>query len=95
MIVELIRDTLRDDVDAVLFIGAAETADQIIDWLKTWVPAEVGDEILMAIVGYLMVKYGNRLHPKVQPVGSGLLVRAVGAYVGDIFRTLIGALPSK
>lgn len=95
MIVELIRGSLVDDVDAVLFIGSVETADKILDWLRTWVPAEIPDEILAALAGYAMIKYGDRVHPKLKPVGAGLLVRAIGAYVGSIFETIVGSLPTR
>lgn len=95
MIHEFIRESITDDVDAVLFIGSVETADRLVDWLKSWVPAEIPDEILAAVAGYVMVKYGNRLHPKIKPIGAGLMVRAIGAYVGSIFDTIIGSLPTR
>lgn len=95
MIHEFIRESVTDDVDAVLFIGSVETADRLVDWLRGWVPADIPDEILAAIAGWLMVKYGDRLHPKIKPVGAGLMVRAIGAYVGSIFETIIGSLPAR
>lgn len=91
MIYELLKESVNNDTQAIVFIGSVEMADRLIDLLKKYMPTtlSIPDELLAAVAGYLMIKYGGKVHEVVKSIGAGLLVRGIGAYVGSLAEKVI------
>lgn len=81
------RTTITDGIDLLLVFVGSGTADTVLEIIKSWVPEQakgLTDEQLMAVVGFILWYWGDKIHRRVVPFGFGILVQGAGKIVGPM-----------
>ena len=88
--------TVMDTTDFFMVLVGSGSASTVLDLVKKYLPVEglaaVGDDILATIVGYIIWKYGDRIHPMLKPFGLGVFIAGAGSVVGGFVEQAVAGL---
>ena len=97
-VVDKVKAGITDEVDLILVIVGVGGSAAIAEVVKTWFPeqtADMGDETIVAIVGFLLFYFGDRLHARVVPLGIGVFLAGVGAMSEELVAGAFEMLKKK
>lgn len=86
------RATVTDTIDLILVLAGSGSADAVLNIVKSWLPEQTAgltDEQLMAIVGFVLWYWGDKIHRRVVPFGFGVFVQGGGQIVGPMVSGLL------
>ena len=84
--VDKIRTAITDTTDFALAVAGAGSGAALAEVVKSWFPeqtAEMADETIAMIAGFLLFYWGDRIHPRLQAFGLGVFLAAVGAWSSE------------
>ncbi len=97
-LVELYRGALKDDWDVLLKLATNASADEVLDFIKSFIPLSLGDEVLAALIGYFGTKYTMTKTGwvrRISPVTLALLEEGIEEFLKDTGMTLGALLTGK
>lgn len=86
------RGAIVDTTDVLLVIAGSGGAGALGEVVKSWLPEQtetLADEILVAGVGFALLYYGDRVHPKLVPFGLGVFLTGVGAWAAEFVAPIL------
>lgn len=90
------NQAVLDEIDFFLVLIGSGSSQKILELVKQYLPvegfADLGDDALMAIIGYLAWNYGDRLHPRLVPLGLGMFIAGAGSFIGEFVNNVIDQL---
>ena len=92
------RAALTDGTDLLLVIAGAGSSAALVEVIRSWIPEQtegMADETVVAIAGFIMFYYGNRIHERLTAFGFGVFIAGVGAWSSEWVAGIIGMLAKK
>ena len=97
-IVEKARSAITDGTDLLICIAGAGATGALVEVIRSWLPEQtkgVADETLVAVAGFLLFYYGDRVHRLLVPFGFGVFLAGIGAWSSDFVAGIVLMLKKK
>jgi len=91
-IVARAREAVVDGIGLLLVIIGAALASTIIGWIRKWFPEQtkdIADEAIATVVGFILLMWGGRIHPRVTSIGFGVFLAGIGAWAEGVITPMI------
>ena len=89
------QGAMSDMTGLILVIAGEGAGASIAEIVKSWFPdqtANLSDETLIAIVGFALFYFGDRIHKRLTSFGLGLFLSGVGAFTSSFIGGFLGML---
>lgn len=77
------RACFTDTLDYALVVAGIGSSVSVRDLLKAYFPEQtegIADETLIAGAGFALFYWGDRIHPRLMPLGLGILLSGLGTW---------------
>ena len=92
------RAAIVDTVDLLLVIAGAGASAALAEVVRGWLPEQtegMEDETIVAIAGFVLFYWGDKIHAKLIPFGFGVLISGIGAWSSEWVAGIILMLKKK
>jgi len=97
-VVNKAKTAVSTGTDLIVCVAGAGSGAAILEVVRSWLPEQttgVEDETLLAIIGFVLFFWGEKIHPLLVPFGFGAFLSGIGAWSSSYVSGLILMLKKK
>lgn len=97
-IVAKAREAVKDGTGFALTVVGAGISASLAEIVRSWLPEQtkgVSDETVASVASFLLFYYGDKIHPRLVPIGFGAFMDSIGAWSSAYTKGIIDMLKKK